>query len=65
MYAAIVLSQYRPDSRKGHISNIQNLYDYLNKCSSTSIKFNTETPDSENFKTIEGNWGNLYSGKPE
>ena len=64
MYATVVLSQYFPDPRKGHITNIQHLYVYLNKYTSTSIKFNTEIHSYENFKTIEGKWGNFYDVEP-
>ena len=64
MYATVVLSKYRPAPRKGHLSKIYNLYGYLKKCTSTSIKFNTETPEYNNFKTIECNWGKFYGGKP-
>ena len=55
MYATVFLLQYRPAPHKVHLSKIQHLYCYLNKYTSTSIKFNTETPDYDNFKTIEGN----------
>ena len=30
-----------------------------------SIEFNTNIHIYDNFKAIEGNWGNLYSGEPE
>ena len=40
----------------------QMLHSFLGKkYTSTSIKFNTETPDYEKFKTIEVNWGNFYA----
>ena len=41
MYATVVLSQYHPDTHKLHLSNIQHLYGYLKKYTSTSMKFNT------------------------
>ena len=41
MYATVVVLRYLPDPRKGHLSNIQHIYGYLNKYTSTSIKFNT------------------------
>ena len=41
------------------------MYGYLNKYTSTSIKFNTEKTDYYNFNAIEGNWGNFYAGDPE
>ena len=62
MYTTVVLLQYPPVPCKGQLSKIQHIYGYLKKYTSTSIKFNTETPDYENFKTIEGNWGNFYAG---
>ena len=62
MYANIVLPLYRHDLLKVHLSNIQHLYGYLKKYTSTSIKFNTEMNAYDNFKTIEGNWGNFYAG---
>ena len=65
MYATIIILWYRPALRKGHLSKIQHLYGYLKKYISTSINFNTGTPDYESFKTIKGNWGNLYAGDPE
>ena len=65
MYATVVLSQYRPALRKGHLAKIQHLCGFLNKCPITSIKFNTDMPAYDNFKTVELNWGNLYAGKPE
>ena len=65
MYATVVILQYCPAHVKGHLSKIKHLYGYLNKYTPTSIKFNTETPDKENFKTIDWNWGNLYPGEPE
>ena len=51
-YATVILSQYRPSLRKGHLSNIQYIYGYLNNSTSTSIKFNRETPEYNNFNTI-------------
>ena len=65
MYATVVLSRYRPATFKVHLSKIQYIYGYLKKYTSTSIKFNTETPDNMKFKTIEGNWGKLNAGEPE
>ena len=65
MYATIVLSWYRPDTREGHLYKIQTLYRYFKRYTSTYINYNTETPDYNNFKNIEGNWGNLYAGEPE
>ena len=64
-YVTVVLSRYIPAPCKVQISNTQHIYGYLNKYTSTSIKFNIEMPAHENFKTIEGNWGNLYSGELE
>ena len=40
MYAMVVVLRYPPDPCKGHLSNIQHLYGYLNKYTSTYIKFN-------------------------
>ena len=65
IYDTVVILWYQPASPKGHLSNIQHLYGYLNKYTSTYIKSNTETSDYENFKIIEGNWGNLYAGEPK
>ena len=45
MCDTVVVSRYRPDPRKGHLPNIHHLYGYLNKYTSASINFNTETPD--------------------
>ena len=39
-YATVVISRYHPDTRKGHLANIQNLYYYMKKYTSTSIKLN-------------------------
>ena len=64
-YAAIIIPRYHPAPLKDHLSKIQHLYGYLNNCTSTSIKFNTETPDYENFITIKGNWDNLHAGESE
>ena len=65
MYATIFLSWYRPAPHKVHLSKIQHLSGYLNNHTSTSIKLNTKMPVYDNFNTIEGNWGNLYTGEPE
>ena len=65
IYATVDLSQYIPAPCKGQFSNTQHIYGYLNKYTSTSIKFNIEMPTYENLKTIKGNWGNLYSGELE
>ena len=64
VYATAVLSQYLPTPHKGNLANIQQLYGHLNKCTSTSINCNTEISTYDNFKTIEGKWGNLYDGEP-
>ena len=61
MYSTFFLSQYLPASLKVHLSNIQHLYVYSKKYTSTSINFDTETPGHTNIKTIEGNWVNLYA----
>ena len=63
--ATVVLYWYWPAPSKGKLSNIHNLYGYLNKYTSTSTKLNTEIIDYGNFNKIEGNWGNLYSVEPE
>ena len=55
MYATTVLSQYRPATHKSHFSKIKHIYGYLKKYTSTSINFNTETPDYKDFKTIAVN----------
>ena len=65
MYLAIVLSQSHLDLRKVYLANIQHLYVYLKKYTSMYIKYNTEMPTYDNFKTIEGNRVNLYAGEPE
>ena len=65
MYATVVISQYHPSPCKGDLSKIQHLYVYLKNYTSTSIKFNTEMPSYDNFKTIEGSWVNLYAGEPD
>ena len=62
MYATVAISQYLSGPHKGRIYNIQNIHGYLKKYTSTSIKFNIEIPAYDNFKTIEGSWGNLYYG---
>ena len=63
IYDAVFLSRYCPSPCKIHISNIQHLYGYLKKYTSTYIMVNTKMPSCDNFKIIEGNWGNLYAGK--
>ena len=65
MYATVAISQYLFAPRKGQMSNINNIYGYLKKYIFTSIKFNIEIPTYDNFKTIEGSWGNLYYGELE
>ena len=65
IYATVFLSWYRPAPWKVHIDKIQYLYGYLNKYTYTSIKFNTEMPAYDNFKTIKGNWCNLYAVEHE
>ena len=65
MYATDVLSRFRPTPYKGHLAKIQNIYCYLNKYTSASIKLNTEMPIYDDFKNISKNLGNMYYGKPE
>ena len=65
MYANLVLSRYLPGPRKVQISNIQHIYGYLKKYTSAYIMFNIEITAYENFKTIEWNWGDLYSRELE
>ena len=61
MNATIILSQYLPAPRKVLLDRIHHLYGYT----FTSIKFNTDMTTYDNFKIIEGNWFNLYSGENE
>ena len=65
MYANLVLSRYLPGPRKVQISNIYHIYGYLKKYTSVYIMFNIEITAYDNFKTIEVNWGYLYSGELE
>ena len=65
IYVTILLYRYRTAPRKGHLAKIQHLYGYMNKYTSTFIKFNTEIPTYENFNKVEGNRGNLYDVEPE
>ena len=65
MYTTVVFSQFCPSPCKGHLSKIQHIYGYPNKYSSTSIKFNTEIPVYDNFKTIDVNCGNIYDDEPK
>ena len=65
MYANLVLSRYLPGPQKVQLSNIQHIYGYIKKYTSTYIMFNIEITAYENFKTIEWNWGDFYSRELE
>ena len=65
MYATAVFCQIFSVLSKSHLDKIQHLYCYLNKNTSIFIKFNTQISLYYNFKTINGNWRNLYAGNPE
>ena len=59
--ATVVIYKYRLALHKVHIQKIQHIYSCLNKYNCTYINFSTDMTVYNNYKTIKGNRGNLYS----